>query len=477
MKGKDKMRVDEKNIGIQYPFIDIDTMESSFSIKDILNQKRDIKLNHQTIISILSNGYIYGNDTLIENVIRKPWLDEEFHYPNEQIDVTTSKESAKYLELLLIEEIETYIAGYQKIGILLSGGLDSRILAGLLKKIQMRTKNFDKTIVVYNWGMKNSRDVIYAKRISDLYEWEYIHFDLNADKLIENFYTNLEIGCEISPVHLHAMKEVALDDKSDVIIAGTYGDSIGRGRFSGKKIQDLNLKNHRIENNLGLIKSSYFKKEVKNIEKKRYEFTKDRHDDRTIAEIDQYANYLRRMLTTPMSVIQQEKDIYQIFTSEPIYKYMLGLPTDYRNDEIYKCILQSLPEDIGHIPYSKNGKNYLEDNSKVYDEFSDSSHQYGSWLRQDLYNFIKENYDIELLMKLGIFNKKALVSLFRMWKKGKTNSINSLDTKVSYLTNLCLFIKFYNIELPKIEMKSDKFIFTKTVKTKIYLMLRNIFKK
>src|SRR5699024_4984617 len=117
----------------------------------------------------------------------------------------------------------------------------------------------------------NSRDVVYAKRISELYEWEYIQFDLNAERLLENFYTNLDIGCEMSPVHLHAMKEVAIDNHSDVILAGTYGDSIGRGRFSGKKIKNLNLKNHMIGNNLGLIKSSYYKKELKKIEKKRYE--------------------------------------------------------------------------------------------------------------------------------------------------------------------------------------------------------------
>src|SRR5699024_10608642 len=117
------MRLDEKHIGIQYPFIDLDTMKSSFSINDILNQKNDIKLNQQTIISILSNGYIYGNDTLIENIIRKPWLNGDFHYPREQNEPTTPQESAKHLELLLIEEIEKYIADYHKIGILLSGGL------------------------------------------------------------------------------------------------------------------------------------------------------------------------------------------------------------------------------------------------------------------------------------------------------------------------------------------------------------------
>lgn len=471
------MRLDEKHIGLQYPFIDLETMKSSFSINDILNEKDDIKLNHQSIISVLSNGYIYGNDTLIENIIRKPWLNGEFQYPREQIKPSNSEESAKYLELLLIEEIESYIEDYQKIGILLSGGLDSRILAGLLRKIQIGTKDFDKKIIVYNWGMRNSRDVIYAKRISELYEWKYIHFDLNAERLAENFYTNLNIGCEISPVHLHAMKEVAIDSYSDVILAGTYGDSIGRGRFSGKKIKDLNLRNHMIGNDLGLIKNSYYKKEFKKIEKKRYEFLSTEKDESTIAEVDQYANYLRRMLTIPMSIIQQEKDIYQIFTSPPIYKYMLSLPIKYRNDEIYKYILKSLPDGIGQIPYSKNGKNYLEDNSKVYDNFSSASHHYGSWLRQELYTFIEENYDIKLLMKIGIFNEKALVALFRMWKKGKTNSINSLDTKVSYLTNLCLFIKTYNIDLPNLEMKNDKLVFSRIVKTKIYLILRNIFKK
>lgn len=470
------MRKDVGSIGTQYPFYINNKEYYTFDNEEILSLQNDKILNMNSIVSILSNGYIFGNETLVNGINRAPW---EAPSKNQNIYVQknnwNTEEIAKKIEELLLEEIETYIKGESKIGILLSGGLDSRILAGLLRKIELDLdKDFNTEITVYNWGISNSRDVIYAKEIADRFSWKYKHFDIDSEKLKKNFYENVNLGCEVSPLHLHAMTDVANDRDADVIIAGTYGDSLGRGLFSGTHTTKLNNKTHDLNNKTGIIKSRYFNDYKESITNKRYEFIIDNNISSNVHEVDQYANYLRRMLTAPMNVIQNRKNIYQIFTTPEIYNFVLSLPKNMRNDEIYKVILKKLPSGIGQIPYAKNGKDFTQKESLVYDDYLKSSHNYGSWLRNNLLGFIKENYDIDLLYSTGIFNEGSLEKLYELWLKGKTQTSNNIDEKISYLTNLCMYIKKNKIIVPQVDYDND--FMSKNLKyfsNYFYLIIRN----
>src|SRR5690606_39394333 len=59
----------------------------------------------------------------------------------------------------------------------------------------------------------------------------------------ETLMRNLEFagvnGAEVSPLHYHAMPDVANIRGVDVILAGSYGDSVGRAEFSGRKVTNL----------------------------------------------------------------------------------------------------------------------------------------------------------------------------------------------------------------------------------------------
>lgn len=471
------MRIDSKHIGSQYAFIDKKTGFSSFNQKEIIKYKKTALLNTNSIISILSNGYIHGNNSLIKGVQRVSWMNGEtdLYQPNfEDIQLDIRKISEK-LESLLINELENYINNYKRIGILLSGGLDSRILVGLLKKIQLKDRdNFNKKVVLYNWGLSNSRDVIYAKKIAKVYKWNYKHFELTPELLKENFESNCTIGCEVSPIHLHAMRKVAEDPECDVVIAGTYGDSIGRGLFSGIHTSNVNEKTNMINNDFGLIKNKVFKESKNIIKEERFNFIKENNIRNNVYEMDQYANYLRRMLATPMSIIQIDKNIFQLFTSPEVFNFMLNLPKVFRTDKIYKHILRNLPENIGSIPYSKDGKDFTVINSLKYDNFSSRSHHYGQWLRKDLSVFIKKNYDMELLYSIGIFNKGSLENLYKLWKKSKNKSNNIVDEKISFLTNLCIYIKTYDIDIETVNSSNNHISIYSNIKNNLYVIIRNI---
>src|SRR5690606_42104683 len=103
----------------------------------------------------------------------------------------------------LISEASGYIEGAARIGILLSGGMDSRVVAGVLRELQLQSGNkFD--VVVLTWGDSKSRDVVYSERISKQFGWDLINFPISAATLEKNIHLAGSVGAEVSPLHFHA---------------------------------------------------------------------------------------------------------------------------------------------------------------------------------------------------------------------------------------------------------------------------------
>src|SRR5690606_25871175 len=105
------------------------------------------------------------------------------------------------------------------------------IVASVLRQLQL-SGQYTGAVTALTWGLEASRDVQYAARITELYQWNFKHFNLTADMLLHNIEVTAAMGAEFSPVHLHAMPQIAGLDGLDCILAGSYGDSIGRGEYS-----------------------------------------------------------------------------------------------------------------------------------------------------------------------------------------------------------------------------------------------------
>src|SRR5699024_2511897 len=145
----------QSHIGSQYPYYSVDELQPSFSlnfeeiIKRIPKQERELDI--QAVIEILMRRYIIGHKTLIKSVNRAPWLAEYddksngwsyFEIPPHGNKLVDPKEAAITLKDLLYEEVLTFIGSARRVGILLSGGMDSRILAGILRETQFK-KDFN----------------------------------------------------------------------------------------------------------------------------------------------------------------------------------------------------------------------------------------------------------------------------------------------------------------------------------------------
>jgi len=77
--------------------------------------------------------------------------------------LSNKKEIIPKLSSLLINSINKRANG--KVGIAFSGGVDSTLMAFICKKLK-------KEFILYNVGLKNSKDAEWAKRISKHYKWK-----------------------------------------------------------------------------------------------------------------------------------------------------------------------------------------------------------------------------------------------------------------------------------------------------------------
>ena len=111
------------------------------SYKDALNEVDcPVNLDIGAIQSYLSFGYICGNRTLLQEVKRQPWLSE---IDDNKIVLSDIPEHGFYKDdydtladiffKLIVDEARKVVKDFEEVYVLLSGGLDSRIAAGVLK--------------------------------------------------------------------------------------------------------------------------------------------------------------------------------------------------------------------------------------------------------------------------------------------------------------------------------------------------------
>ena len=110
------------------------------------------------VLSILSFGYACGNRTLLQGISRQPWLSD---IQDAQVTLgpiqphnlywQTPDAIAEHLHELLQKEFAWACNNFENIFVLLSGGLDSRIVAGILGNLYSQGLLTHKPIAV-TWG-------------------------------------------------------------------------------------------------------------------------------------------------------------------------------------------------------------------------------------------------------------------------------------------------------------------------------------
>jgi asparagine synthase (glutamine-hydrolysing) len=393
--------------------------------------------------------FLLGDRTLLKDVWRTPWMSsykgegvwEKINLPPHGNMKPDQEDFILKLKNALLNEIKGYLNEAKTVGILLSGGMDSRVVAAVTREMQLQT-GLPEQVVALTWGLEDSRDVVYAGRIARKFGWDFVHFPLNSEVLAKNIEIAARNGAEVSPLHYHAIPQISELKGIDVIIAGSYGDSVGRAEFSGKKVTELKPVFSKLKNRFGVLKHyllSSVEHELK-VDACCAPFFDVGSNRVRQLEIEQERHYMRRMLQSCMFVIARRIPFYQMFTAPDVFSLMWSLSPSVRDDSWYIHLLKRLPGNLLDIPWARTGRIYGMSSGEP-DKFSRFHHKYGLWLRSDLKNIIIERVNSDRIRKLGIYNNAALDKLLKIWTKATTRSTNSLDELFSWLACFAVFLE------------------------------------
>jgi len=426
----------------------------------IQNYPNKKEIDPVAVIELLNNNFILSDRTLLKGIYLTPWMAK----PNDSNDKwmfdklpkhgqlnIPEKEIAEILFQKICDEIKQYIGNKKRVGILLSGGMDSRMVAGALDYLIKNNNLPGIKVTALTWGNDNTRDVVYAKEIASRLGWKWKQYKVTAQKLWDNIHETAINGCNYSPIDLHGIPQIRNDNKDiEVILAGSYGDSIGRAEYFGWKLENAPNINNKFKNLAHLVLDRIFEENASLISNdiELYHNLFPTQNNTAKKEYDLQLHYMRKMLNPCLSLLDNENtEFYQVFTSPDVYGFMWGISLKQRSDNVYKHMLKLFKTSLEDIPWARTGLLYGERNGTP-DKYMKDHHSYVSLIRDELLDKIDTTINSSNLFELNIFNKKSVNQLINLEKKQNTNNLLFLD-KLSWLTAVAVMIDKYGIEIPK----------------------------
>jgi hypothetical protein len=430
-------------------------------LEEILFNVKDYSvIDPISVIEALSKNYMFGDRTLVKGVYRSPWMAEPngrswqyFDLPSHGFRKIDPRAIADELFRRLREEIHFYVKGKRNLGVLLSGGMDSRIVAGILWDLIDKGDMKVDSVTSFTWGEYESRDVVYAKKIADCFRWRWNHYRVDAEELWKNIRIAGERGCEYTGFHLHGMPRVAMEARVDVLLAGSFGDSVGRGEYSGKHIFDLKpigrgvnfrstgylVRDDVFGENLGLWRKDLFKYHQL--------YTRDHLYQQH--ELDYQLHYMRRMLNPCLEIINEVIPVRQVFTHPTVFGFMWSIHPKNRNDLVYCHLLDKLPSILKQTPWARTGSIFGPDLVER-DNYLKSHHKYSHFMQRDLIDRVEDRLLNHHGLKEGIFNMYAIERLIRLIRRKQEYNFDFLE-KLSWLVSYTYFFDKYKVmtESPK----------------------------
>ncbi len=180
-------------------------------------------------------GYVTGNDTLIRNVRqlraaemliqhldKRAELTQYFRYYPDQVCSTphTLEESAEKISMVCLDSVRRCIDGLKpgtRIILPLSGGLDSRMIAGSLKRLGV------SNVTCFTYGKKDWDDVHISREVATAleYEWHFLPFsteswsDLVTSRQMQS-YCQFAVNAVSLPMLQHWFAIQSLVDKLQI---------------------------------------------------------------------------------------------------------------------------------------------------------------------------------------------------------------------------------------------------------------------
>jgi len=437
------------------------------SFEDALSKslRAESVIDEVTVVQYTCRHNILGDRTIVRDVKKSPWMAkltpnrkdwDFFEVPSHAEDRLVPDNIVAEFSKRLKTELLTYINEHDTIGILLTGGMDSRIIAALLYDALLEHGMGSKQVVALTWGFEDSRDVVYSREISKRLNWDWKHYPLEVEDLLTNIEESAKRGSEYSPIHLHSMLRVRDETGLDCIIAGSFGDSIGRGEYAGRHVSDLRDLRSTLSNKNRFVRDKVFNDAQHLIEKDIESYWRIFPQTKEYQQFEQdfQIHYMRRKLNPCLAVIDEKIPLYQAYTSPEVFGFIWSLDPSLRGNFLYKEILKNCTEDLSDIPWSRTGL-VFDEVSGTPDKYLKDYHSYSKMIRYDLFDTIKDRALSESISKLGIFNMAALESYFKFMRTPSYSPNISNEEKLIWIASLSRSIEIFKIRSARPENFQD----------------------
>lgn len=360
--------------------------------------------------------YSCGDRTLVGEIRRQPWMSqilptgdvELSAIPNHDLQWTDQPRIANELRSRLNAEILRVCRDRRKIYLFLSGGLDSRIVAGVLADAYRRG-NLAARPVALTWGFEDSRDVVYAREVARICEFEWVHIPSRPADLVDNLEAVATyLGSLVPAVDIHRVLWCKNLETDSLVLAGSYGDSVGRGEFSGRTL--LELQGHVPTEQCGLIKPEFVAAGRALLMEELAALHDRKPDERSYVrfEHEQQCHYMRGLFGLGLGLVGRFCDFYQAFTAPEVYGFMWSLHPALRTDEPYSRILEACDPKLARLPWARTNRAISGRTEGARAGLNSAYHDYAGWICGPLYDELRELVDARWFEESGVFDGGAV---------------------------------------------------------------------
>jgi asparagine synthase (glutamine-hydrolysing) len=440
------------------------------------------QLDPIAITQFLSFDYVLGDRTYLENVKLLPpgsiltFIDEQLNIRPywimkfaENYAIQNEESLIEGLLFHLKNAVSRQSADINSAGILLSGGLDSRVLFAFLTEI------FNgRELLSITFGVPNCDDVRYARELSKIQKIPHHYFELRPDYLIglANKGISLTDGFQ-NCVHMHALGTLGEETKlTRKLFKGYYGDALlgshlNRGlwgNYSDKNYSDMLYKSicvgFSLEEDKELFNDSFFSQ----VENRAYDDfltivnsmgTNLIADRQNLFDLTQRQ---RRFILNGVEIVRSQAVVRTPFCDNDLIDYVLQIPPGFRVGRyLMKNAFNQKFSNLAKVPCTDTGYPMISCFRELFMRFDSNARwrlrsmgitgvsikreksyaDYDLWMRSSLKHWVEEILLSEKTMERGLFRRKFITDLAKEQFSGIDHSdkLGALITIELWLRN------------------------------------------
>lgn len=405
------------------PEIDLKTLDSFLSLGYPLENRTWFK-----DVSLLPTGNILTWNLKETKVYcKKYWWWDDIKQNNLDLKEEDIIEEMGYLFKRAIKK-----RSLNKVGITLSGGLDSR---AILAAVDSPSKDFE----AITFGLRNCEDVRIAKRAAKIKGVNHTVYELNEKNWIFNKFKSVWIvDGQLDISHMHGTNSLSkFRGNMEYNLNGYAGDLIMGGSFlKGNMLDPSGLEHTIIASNLGHIASNSFR--ISN------HINMDKYSSLKKYDYFYLQNRVRRFTYSGSKILQSAIENRKPFYDNELIEFVYSISDVFRvNSSIYKkMLLKQFPLFFEKLPWQKTGipiswsKELERKYSNVINNLRNFKHQdytdYSNWIRMEPARSI--------FYRILVENKQALYRNYISGDKVEKEWYMHINNKKNYSINLSRYL-------------------------------------